>query len=712
MSSLRSLFWAPIASFWCAAMMASPGIVRVFPLGGMAGSEATIEILGDRLSNISTVEFDSQDLVWLRTIESSSRRVQGIVRISPKASLGAHLFRAVTQDGYSTSAIFNVDQFPSVMETEPNSVVSQAQQIQTTPIEIQGRLDGAADIDILAFKIRKGERKVFDLRSIEHGSAVEARMILLDEIGRRVGFNDDRNDFDENPLIEHTFDKDGTYFIKLDQYRGPRGFNFGKNSSYILRVSNLPRIRYAAPLGLGRGRTTRVRVAGSGLIGVGTVYLTQIRRAEYARMTYPYTMPIRFTKDPASSEELGHISGKVIARNPESVDVEFNVPTETKLGLWRLWLTNSNGTSEGPSLEISEGEELSEPDADRTDWRKDFNLNGCLCKPGEKDVYRIQGVAGQPLHFYTLSAQLGLPRLDSVLQLRDASGKKLSENDDVVAGQGSLLGNADSSLFYTPKEDGTLYLTVRDRTLRGAPDFQYRLKVKSERPSFQLFTTPENFSIAQGGKSAIKVHLIREAGFEGEVSVWFDGFPPGVEAPNGKFRADQLFEPNADGADMIIPEIEFPISVPASVKPGSYPIRVFGSSASADVVEGHGTVMIGPILDLWNYIRRPAHGIEMTVTAPFEPQIVTSKKSLKIQRGETIMLDLKTASLPEDAVIEIKDLPAGMSYKVKNREGENFALELTATDQASSGTFEITVEAKVNGRWVSTDVIALICCPC
>ena len=183
---------------------------------------------------------------------------------------------------------------------------------------------------------------------------------------------------------------------------------------------------------------------------------------------------------------------------------------------------------------------------------------------------------GRPLHFYTLAAQLGIPRVDTVLQLRDGSGKKLAENDDVVAGQGSLIGNPDSSLFYTPKEDGPLVLTVSDRVRRGGPDMQYRLKVASERPSFQLFTTPENFTVPQGGSADIKVHLVRESGFDGPVTVWLDGMPPGVDAPRAQFRADQLFEPNADGADMIIPEIAFAVHVPASLPPGSYPIRLLG----------------------------------------------------------------------------------------------------------------------------------------
>ena len=84
--------------------------------------------------------------------------------------------------------MFNVGQFPSVRESEPNDKHEQAQRIEKLPVEIQGRLDGAADIDQYAMQVRAGERWVFDLRSIEQGSAVEARMYLLDASGKRARF--------------------------------------------------------------------------------------------------------------------------------------------------------------------------------------------------------------------------------------------------------------------------------------------------------------------------------------------------------------------------------------------------------------------------------------------------------------------------------------------------------------------------------------------
>ena len=628
--SLNAVASLAMAACAFAAEPALPGIVRVFPLGGQAGREVSIEILGDNLANATSVEFDCADLVWRQTTAVAKDRVTGIVSIAPRAPLGPHMLRAMTRDGYSTSAMFNVDQFPSLAEKEPNDQPAQAQPIETSPVEVQGRLDGAADLDLFALRVRAGERKLFDLRSIEQGSSVEVRMILLDESGKRLAFNDDRDDYDDNPLIEHTFDKAGLYYVKLDQYRGPRGFNFGKNCAYILRVSNLPAIRYTSPLGLRLGRSTRLSIFGSGLDSARAVYLTAARRAEYAHMTYPYTMPIHFRPDPPAAEGVGRIAGKIVTRKAGMLEAEFAVPAGAGAGLWRVWVAGTEGIADGPSIEISNREEFQESGVAQADWTHGIVINGAISRPGEKDTFRFPGIAGKPMHFWTLATQLGVPQLDSVLQLRNASGEKLAENDDVVAGQGSLLGNPDSSLYYTPEHDGPLFLTVTDRVARGGPDYQYRLEVASERPSFQLFTTPENFTLSPNGTSTLKVHLVREAGFTGEVSVWLEGLPSGIEPPRGKFRADQLFEPNADGADMIIPEIPFAIHGPASLTPGTYPIRVRGVAAAEEhgpnprIVEGHATMLLGPLLDLWNFIRRPLPEITLTVVPAAPPLAATA----------------------------------------------------------------------------------------
>lgn len=695
-------------------LVEAPSIIRIYPLGGQAGTSTAVEILGESLANATSVEFDCEDLVWTKTTDDRGGKLTGVVSIAPHAALGPHLLRIVTKDGYSTSAMFNVGQFPSVMENEPNDKQEQAQRIEKLPVEIQGRLDGASDIDQYTIQVRAGERWVFDMRSIEQGSAVEARMYLLDAAGKSVDFNDDRDDFNENPLIEHTFDRDGVYYVKLDQYRGPRGFNFGKNCSYILRISSLPGLRSVSPLGLQTGRTTRIRLRGVDLSHLDKVYLSEARRAEYARMTYPFTMPIHFREDPPVASKIATIRGKIVSKHADLVDAEFKIPADTRPGLWRLWAMGNKGVSDAVTVEVSDWQEYDESTAAQADWNRGaYAINGILSRAGEKDVYRVQGLAGRPLHFWTLAAQLCVPHLDSVLELRDGAGKKLAESDDVVAGQGTLLGNPDSSLFFTPLQDGPLFVNVFDRMNRGGPDYSYRLKVRSENPGFQLFTTPENFAVARGGTSEIQVHMVRETGFTGEVVVWFEGMPPGVQAPRGKFRADQLFEPNADGADMIIPEIKFNIKAPEGLMSGTYPIRVRGVAAAQEnaldrrVVEAQTTMIMGPLLDLWNFVRRPLPNIAMTVCEPFEARLSAHSRSISVEAGKKATIELTAEHIPEKAEIELRGMPARVRWRMNGRQLDQITLILEAASDAPAGTFDVSAQTKIAGRWASSETITL-----
>jgi hypothetical protein len=547
-------------------------LAGLHPLGGKAGTAVEVNILGSDLESATGVEFDCADLVWKHTIRREAGQLSGVVSIASGAALGGHMLRVLTAKGPSTSLLFNVGQFPGMVESDKRVVPA-------LPVEIYGRLDGAADIDQYWFTAKAGERWMFEFLAMEHGSAVEARMLVLNSKGERIAYNDDRDHFDENPLIEHTFAEDGVYAVKLDQYRGPRGFTFGKNNAYVLRISSLPRLVSASPLGARRGTSVRFVLEGSALHRVEKMYLTELRAAEYSRMTYPYTMPIRFRADPAQ-----------VARIDSDAAGSFTIPRDAATGLWRLWIAGPDGVVAGPKIEID--------DADP--------INGVLSQPHKRDVHRFEGRAGEPIHFSTLSAQLGGPYLDTVLTLRDESGQKLAENDDVVAGWGGLLGNPDSSLFYTPKQNGPLLVEVRDRLNRGGTAYPYRLKVDHARPSFQLFTTPENPVARLGAAAELKVHLVREAGFEGEVEVWVEG------GPRAKFRTDQRFEPNADGADMLIPEITLRIPAPAAA--GTHPLRIFGKAGDGAAVEAHTATMIGPIYQGdWNFYRRPVPAITLTV---------------------------------------------------------------------------------------------------
>ena len=686
---------------------------RIFPLGAQRGTTVAVELRGGNLSNMTKVEFDSDELAWVETTYRSAGRLEGRVAVGAEAALGPHFVRIRSLDGASTTILFNVGSFPDVIETEPNDTIRQAQPV-SGDAAIQGRLAPASDIDVFAIEARAGERRVMDLRAIEHGSSLECKMALLDAEGRRVAFNDDRNDYLETPFLDHVFDVEGAYYLVVDRYRGPRGHAFSNNSTYTLRVSRLPALDYVTPLGARAGENSEIELHGKALETIEKVYLTATRGPEYMRMTYPYTMPIRFAEDPRQASGVKRIAGRITRQESETLAVSFAVPADAEAGLWRLWAEGRRGTVEGTHFEIDAVPEYSEAEAVRAARReRAYAINGGLSERGEKDRFPIHGAAGKPLHFWTLSTQLGIPHLDPVLTLYDDAGIKLAENDDTVGAYGTLIGNPDSSLFYTPARDGRLFLTVKDRTGRGGPSYRYRLKVDDRLPAFQLFTTPENFTVERGGEAEIKVYMPRESGFEGEAAIWFEGLPEGVEAPRGKFRKDQTFEPNADGADMIIPEIAFKIRVPESVPAGRYPFRVLGVKTEEEtrpdrrVIEANTCLQMGPLLDLWNFTRRPLPEITLTVVEAVKVSLSALTSTATIAQGGEAEIDLRGVNFPDQAALEVKGLPAGVSFQVVNRNDDRIAIRLEAAEETPTGYFDISAESKIEGRWAATDPIVL-----
>src|SRR5690349_5282604 len=63
MKVMRVALWLGLLSALVAAAPAPPDLMRVYPLGGQAGTTVSLEILGERLANATGVEFDCRDLV-------------------------------------------------------------------------------------------------------------------------------------------------------------------------------------------------------------------------------------------------------------------------------------------------------------------------------------------------------------------------------------------------------------------------------------------------------------------------------------------------------------------------------------------------------------------------------------------------------------------------------------------------------------------------
>ncbi len=607
------LFLALAALCSAAEPPGAPWIDRLEPFGAAQGETVEVRIVGKRLEAVTAVDLGAAGLTWLETLSAEPEAVTGRVRVDAAAGLGAHTLDLRAPNGRSNGRLFYVDALPSSAETEPNDSLETAQAIRLEPQVLHGALLKLSDRDFYRFEARAGERWVFDVRSIEYGGFLESEISLLDGEGRRIAFSDDRDDYLETPRLEHVFESGGVHHLLVDQYRGPQGVSCSANCGYMLRISRMPIVEAAHPLGARRGSTVQVSLRGRALSGIESAWLVPARNAEHYRLTFPYSIPVLAGPEPKPAER---VSGKILRVSDAEALVEFQIPPTAPTGLWRLWAASPAGPVEGLSFVIDDLEELSEAQARKQGLHaKPLTVNGSLDLPDEEDVYRFRARRGEPLRFYVLAVQLGLPYIDPLLEIVNAEGAVLAEHDDLMSGQGTVIGNPDSSLYWTPEEDGEFKLRVRDRIGRGGPSYVYRLVVDSAKPGFSLITDAENPLVVRGGESRIGVLLIRDPGFEQAVDIWAEDAPAGIKISGGRFRADQPFGPSGDGDNVIIPEVFLDVAAEPTIPLGDHNLRIFGRSEDGRVVRAFATLWIGPPSKR-NDVRRPRPAITLTAVEP------------------------------------------------------------------------------------------------
>jgi hypothetical protein len=117
--------------------------------------------------------------------------------------------------------------------------------------------------------------------------------------------------------------------------------------------------------------------------------------------------------------------------------------------------------------------------------------------------------------------------------------------------------------------------------------------------------------------------------------------------------------------------------------------------------------MLGPLLDLWNFVRRPLPAINMAVVEPFSAVLLSETRSLQLEPGKSATIELKAENVPEDASFRLLDLPGGVQYKITGRQESQVTVLLQAGSQVAAGTYEIAVEADLGRRRAPSPPIAL-----
>lgn len=410
-------------------------LASVFPPGGSPNSTVEWELRGFDLADCQEIQISGSGVEVLNLRPGPSRSRLAEVRIDPDADPGYREVRIAGPHGVSNARRVRIDHLPMLLESEPNDQPDQAQWV-SIPSVVAGRIE-ATDVDLYRVRGKAGMKLTLEVEARRLGTTILPVLHVLSAKGVPIAQAQPERGLELDPRTSYCFSEDATYLLQVRDHL----FAGGENSVYRLRLDPAPYGTATFPLGGVAGHELTVALSGGSLAG-------SITRA------------IKLPETPGLPIEAGAFSSSA--------------------GLIYSWgrLTTSLGPENYEVRLPGRPHHLPILPSGSTQ-------NGRIDQPGEVDRYLVPIARSECLRFELESNHLG-SWLDSVLSLRDLTGKLLLENDEDLSGgspnagpMGALASQrTDSVVEFRAAQDGLFLVEVADRYGRGGPEFGYRLSVQ------------------------------------------------------------------------------------------------------------------------------------------------------------------------------------------------------------------------------------------
>lgn len=508
-------------------------------------------------------------------VRSQTELVFAEVTVEPNAKPGRREIRVITKKGVSNPLSFYVDQVPEVarkpMKTSQIQVLGKEHlaQRKRPPEEVEVRLSlpctmngqiAAGEVNRYRFQAEKGQRLVICVRARQLIPYVadgvpgwfQAVIRLYDANGKEVAYNDDFRS-SPDPVLFYEVPEDGDYMLTINEalFRGRESF------VYRITIGETPFITSIFPLGGRVGEPVKIEMEGWNL--------------DKASLAAP-------PKDARPGHHLISASNGQLVSNdvwfaqdtlPECLDSESN---------------DSPGKAQKVSLPII--------------------VNGRADRPGDWDVFELEGKAGETIVAEVKARRLGSP-YDSFVKVTGPDGKIIGLNDDHMdAGSGWNTDHSDSYLMVKLPADGKYHVHLGDTRRQAGKEFAYRLRISQPMPDFELRLMPSRICIPSNGSAAVTVFAIRKDGYEGPIALSFKELPNGVTSGGATLGAKQ--ETVGLGVKTTLTEMEKPVhlTVTGKAKIGDREI-VHEAVPSEDKMQAF----------LWRHLL-PAEDLPLLVFAP------------------------------------------------------------------------------------------------
>ena len=217
-----------------------PFVTGIFPLGGRAGTAASIQMQGWHLpENRRISKFSTPGIYPLFVHKKhdvlSARKLDLLI----DSALSTNAESVSSTESVSNRVPFAVDRLPECLEKEPNDSRDRPQQV-ALPIIVNGRIGTPGDWDVFRFEGRARQVIFAEVRARRLGSPLDSVLRLTEASGKQLAFSDDHEDKGAG-LVTHHADSllrvvlpaDGTYFVHLGDIQQHGGDEY----AYRLRIS-------------------------------------------------------------------------------------------------------------------------------------------------------------------------------------------------------------------------------------------------------------------------------------------------------------------------------------------------------------------------------------------------------------------------------------------------------------------------------------------
>jgi hypothetical protein len=239
--------------------------------------------------------------------------------------------------------------------------------------------------------------------------------------------------------------------------------------------------------------------------------------------------------------------------------------------------------------------------------------------------------------------------VDTLLQVFDADGKKLAENDDGVMFAGQVehdFPSSDSGLEFVAPVDGDYFIRITDQNGTGGPHVVYRLTVAPLLPDFRLHQWPDAVPVwGPGATSCFVVEVRRWAGLKADIQLKVEGLPAGWKGCVGVAAIDGYIPPNSGTAQKVL----LTITAPMDAKIGdTVTFRVVGRAVQGGreiVHEAYPQTLLGSGAIKRMHLRYSLVS-RAAVAPPLDCRLETSVKELTVALGEKVTIPVKIIRTP------------------------------------------------------------------